>query len=353
MLVPLLSGLLWLGPVADAQQDEIDAYITKQMQSFDLPGVALAVVKDGKVIKSAGYGVANRENRTPMTADTVFKIASVSKQFIAAAIMLLAQDGRLAVDDRVSQYLEGTPSSWQSITVRHLLTHTSGLVRESPAFDPNKLQSDAAVVKAGYAVPLQFEPGARWQYSNLGYFALAEIVTRVSGRPWNEFLHERVFKPAGMLSTAATHAAAHLTNRARGYAGNDNNRAADDWTASRPSGGFYSTVLDLAKWDAQLYGETPLAEITRREMWTAVSLHGGASHPYGLGWHVSRIGRHRAAWHGGGLPGFSSQFIRLLDARVTIILLANGDDVDLPSIAAGLVPLVVPATEAARLAPRP
>ena len=129
------------------------------MDQFHLPGLSLVVVKDGKIVKAAAYGLSDRERRTPAAPETVYKIGSVSKQFIATGIMLLVQDGRLAVDDPISRYLDGTPPAWQPITIRHLLTHTGGIIRESPAFDPWKVQSDADVIKAAYAVPLRFPPG--------------------------------------------------------------------------------------------------------------------------------------------------------------------------------------------------
>ena len=184
-----------------ARTDRIDDYVRERMKEFSLPSVSLAIVDDGKVAKVGSYGLADVARGTPAAPDTVYKIGSVSKQFIATGIMLLVQDGRLKVDDPISRYLEGTPPAWQPITIRHLLTHTSGIVRESPAFDPMKVQSDADVIKAAYPLPLRFEPGSKWEYCNVGYFALAQIITKVSGQPWTQFMHERVFKPAGMMVT--------------------------------------------------------------------------------------------------------------------------------------------------------
>ena len=182
----------------------IDDYVKSQMQRQHIPAVSIAVIKDGSLIKAEGYGLADMEHGIPARPDTVFKIGSVSKQFIAAGIMLLVQDGKIAVDDKVSKHLEGTPSTWQEITLRHLLTHTSGLVREAPGFDPYKVQPDIDVIKTAYPLPLQFKPGDKYEYSNLGYFVLAEIIHRVSGKPWGDFLTERVFAPLGMTATRVT-----------------------------------------------------------------------------------------------------------------------------------------------------
>jgi CubicO group peptidase (beta-lactamase class C family) len=324
-----------------ARADQIDDFVRARMQQFALPGVSLALVEEGKVTKIGSYGMADVAHGTPVVPETVFKIGSVSKQFIASAIMLLVQDGRLKVDDPVSRYLPDAPPAWQPLTIRHLLTHTGGLVRESPAFDPAKVQSDADVIKAAYPLPLRFEPGAKWEYSNVGYFTLAEIITRVSGRPWTQFMQERVFKPAGMMVTAPTNITPTLPNRALGYAGKDNQKPADDWIALRPSGAFLSTVGDLAKWDALLYTNKLLNEASRREMWTRARLNAGSTADYGFGWQVDTLkknGRHVVS-HGGSLPGFRAYFARYTDERVTVILLTNGEDVGLADVANGIADL--------------
>jgi CubicO group peptidase (beta-lactamase class C family) len=322
-----------------AQADRVDEFITKELQSQRIPGLSLAVVKDGTIVKSQGYGVANRESSVPATPQTVYKIGSVSKQFIATGIMLLAQDGRLTVDDPISRFLDGTPPAWKAITVRHLLTHTSGIVREAPAFDWSKRQPDADVIKSAYPLPLRFDPGTKWEYSNTGYFALAEIISKVSGVPWNEYLAQKVFRPAGMTSTHATHANVTLANRAAGYSDNDELRPAGDWPASRPSGAFFSTAADLAKWDAGLNTNSVLREATRRQMWTPVSLTGGGTHPYGFGWELNPLEAWKRVHHGGGLPGFQSEFARYPDNRLTVIVLINLDDADVEGIADGVAAL--------------
>jgi D-alanyl-D-alanine carboxypeptidase len=269
-----------------AQGDAIDDYAREQLKAFGLPGLSLAIVEDGKIARAGAYGLADPSRDTPATTTTVYKIASVSKQFVTTAIMLLVQDGKLQVDDPVSRHLEGTPPAWQPITIRHLMAHTAGLPRESPAFEPNKVKSDAEIVKATYAMPLRFPPGSKWEYSNAGYYALAEIITRVAGQPWTRFIQDRIFTPAGMMVTAPTNVTPTLANRARGYSGTDNRQPADEWLALRASGAFLSTVEDLARWDALLYTDTILTDASRRQMWTPVRLTDGTTHPYGFGWHT-------------------------------------------------------------------
>ena len=317
-----------------AHADPTDDFIRAEMKRQNIPGLALAVVKDGVVVKAAGYGVADRKTRAPVTPDTLFKIASVSKQFMATGVMLLVQDGRVSLTDTVDRFIPDVPAPWRAITIRHLLSHTGGLGREGPAWNPASV-SDLDVIRSAYGVPLRSTPGTKWEYSNLGYTVLAEIMARVSERPWREFIAERVFRPAGLQATRTT-TVAPLPIRATGYSDNERLVEAPDWPAVRPGGGFMSTVLDLAKWDAMLYGDVILAARSRREMWTATPLANGTLAPYGLGWFVSRPHARRQVWHNGGLPGFAAQMHRYYDDRVTVILLMNLDDVDDDSIASGV-----------------
>ncbi len=315
--------------------DKVDDYVRAAMQKQHVPGVAVAVVRDGKVIKAAGYGMANLELNVAATPDTVFKIGSVSKQFLSAGIMLLVQDGKLSLDDKISKFLDGTPDTWKDITVRHLLTHTSGLVREAPGFNPLKIQSDADVIKTAYGVPLVFKTGDKWQYCNVGYFSLAEIIHKVSGKPWGDFLTERIFAPLGMNSTRTTTMTDLVQNRANGYAWSKGKyQNADIYFALRPSGAFLSTVNDLAKWDAALYTDKFLTKATRDQMWTPVKLNNGETYPYGFGWQLEPAGNHRQVRHGGSLPGFRAEFTRLVDDKLSVIVLTNGDGANAASIAA-------------------
>ena len=185
--IPLFALVVWLGAADVTRADQADDFIRAEMQRQNIPGLSLVVVKRGEVVKAEGYGLANIKREIPATAHTVYRIASVSKQFIAAGIMVLVQEGRLGLGDSVRQYLEGAPPAWNGITIRHLLTHTSGLVREAPGFDPFKAQSDASTIGTAYPLPLRFAPGEKWEYSNTGYYVLAEIIHTVSGRSWPEY----------------------------------------------------------------------------------------------------------------------------------------------------------------------
>jgi len=340
--IAVLVLVIFLAAPATALADRVDDYIKARLDDFHLPGLSLLVIKDGKIVKAQGYGLASVEGKVPADAATVFKIGSVSKQFFATAIMLLVQDGRLTLTDPVGKYIKGAPAAWAPITIRHLLTHTAGLVRESPGFNPAKDQPDADVIAAAFSVPLRFAPGEKWEYSNTGYYVLAEIIRIVTGAPWSEYLHNKLFVPSGLDTTLPTNTTRSFANLAAGYTGNDNGRKANPWFPLRPSGAFLSTVLDLAKWDAVLDSNRILSEAARRQMWSPVSLNGGQSAPYGFGWHVNTVNGKRRVRHGGGLPGFAAEYMKYLDDRVTVIVLTNGDDVDLPSIAGGVAALYFP-----------
>ena len=315
---------------AAARADKVDNLVRAEMARSKVPSLSLAVIRNGQLVKAQGYGLADVARQVPATPDTVYKIGSVSKQFIATGVMLLVQEGRLSLEDPVSKHLQDTPASWSSITIGHLLTPTSGIVREGPAFDPFKIQSDADVVKSAYPLPLRFEPGTKWEYCNTGYFALAEIIHTISGQPWSDYLNAKVFQPTGMTSTRPTSAKDPM--RALGYAGEDNRDVAPDWPAVRPSGAFLSTVRDLVKWEGVLETNQILTDESRRLMWTPVRLSDGSSHPYGFGWELGERGGRRHIGHGGSLPGFRATYARFPDDRLTVIVLTNADQVDRESI---------------------
>jgi CubicO group peptidase (beta-lactamase class C family) len=339
-LTPFALALFLASPLF-AQPDRTDIFIKAEMERQNIPGLSLVVLKEGQVVKSAGYGVANRDPRTPATPETIYKIASVSKQFIAAGIMLLVQEGKVGLNDSVRKYLERSPDEWRAITIRHLLTHTSGLIRDAPGFDPAKVQLDIEVIKTAYDAPLHFAPGAKWQYSNLGYFLLAEIIRKVSNQHWSEYLSDKVFKPCGMTMTYPTSTGMRLPTRAVGYSDNNRLLVAPDSRALRPSGAFLSTVVDLGKWDAALYTDKILTEASRRQMWTPVTLANGTTHPYGFGWELVSFRDRRLVYHSGGMPGFRAQFARF-DEKLTVIALMNLDDVDPDVIVRGVISIFMP-----------
>jgi CubicO group peptidase (beta-lactamase class C family) len=338
----LALGLLLTATVV-ARADKVDDYVKAEMLKQHIPGVSLAVVKDGKIIKAEGYGLANIELNVPARPETVFKIGSVSKQFISAGILLLIQEGKISLDDSVSKFLDGTPETWKPITVRHLLTHTSGIVREAPGFDPLKVQSDADVIKTAYPLPLRFTPGEKWEYCNVGYFSLAEIIRKVTGKPWGDYLRVALFKPLEMNSTRTTTMTDLVQDRADGYGWREGKYLnADVYLALRPSGAFLSNVLDLAKWDAALYTDQLLKQATREQMWSEVKLSTGTTYPYGFGWELAKVGGHTLRHHGGTLPGFRAEIARFTDDRLTVIVLTNSNNANPQTLALDVAEFYIP-----------
>jgi D-alanyl-D-alanine carboxypeptidase len=231
----------------------------------------------------------------------------------------------------------------KDISIRHLLTHTSGIVREAPAFNALKIQDDAEVVKSAYPLPLRFQPGDKHEYCNVGYFALAEIIRKVSQKPWPDFLHERVFRPLDMSATRATTQSEIVPNRANGYLWRgDQLRNASMLLAVRPSGALLSTVLDLTKWDAALDSDRLFTATMREQMWSPAKLNDGRTHPYGFGWSLSPWRGQMRLRHSGSLAGFRSEMMRFVSEKLTIIVLTNCSNANPTQIADRVAELFIP-----------
>lgn len=323
-----------LAVVWTANADSIDDDVKSAMNRQHIPGLTLAVIKDGKPVKIKGYGIANVELDVPVTIDSVFKLASVSKQFIATGIMLLVDDGKVALHDSITKYLDDAPETWRDITVTQALSHTGGLAREAPGFDELKVQSDEVVIRSAYGLPLLSKPGEKWAYSNLDYFILAEIIRKASGESWPAFLAERIFKPLGMSATRTTGTSDIVPHRADGYLFRDNKLTnADRILALRPSGALLSSLSDMVKWDAAISVGKVVTRSTQAQMWMPQQLNDGSSTAYGFGWWIDTFAGHRRVRHGGSLPGFRSEYVRFVDDRLNIIVLANSDGARPDSIA--------------------
>jgi D-alanyl-D-alanine carboxypeptidase len=325
-----------------ARADEIDRYVETQIKSLHIPGASLAVVRNGKIIKSKGYGVADLQAGSAATPRTVYEIGSMTKQFTAVAVMILAEEGKISLDEPVTKYFAGAPDWWNRITVRHLLTHTSGIQnhvavpgyldifktsitgKETPARDE--------LLREFYKLPSEFAPGETWAYDNTGYYLLGIIIEKASGKNYWQFLDERIFTPLGMTSTRSTDTRAIVPNRAAGYgwiANRWENRPVLAPFVAFSAGSILSTVEDLAKWDAALYTKKLLKKSSLEEMWTPARANGGAaaSFDYGFGWFVEKYRGRRNILHSGGTPGFSSVMHRFVDDGLAVIILTNHADI--------------------------
>jgi D-alanyl-D-alanine carboxypeptidase len=321
--------LIAAAPLA-AQEQEVDAFMSAQLEARGIPGASVAVVRDSEVVLARGYGMANVEQGTPATENTVYQLASVTKQFTATAIMMLVEDGRLSLDSRLTDILDGVPQGWSDVTVRHLLNHTSGIKSYTsvPGFadDRDRHFAHEEVIALVADSPREFAAGQGWNYNNTGYFLLGMIIQNVSGIDYDSFLQKRIFGPLGMTSTRLNDSAAIIPGLAQGYDRRDGSiHAAPSVSPTQPfsAGALVSTVLDLARWDAALYTERLLPSEVLERMWRPTTLNGGQTHDYGFGWEVSEYRTRRRAAHGGGIPGFNTYVARYPDDRTTVIVLTN------------------------------
>jgi CubicO group peptidase (beta-lactamase class C family) len=341
--------LLALVFVFSAKADEVDRFVRAVMQERKVPGAAVAVVKNGKIVKKQGYGLANVELDVPVTTQTVFEIGSVTKQMTGAAIMLLVEDGKLNVDEKISKYLPGTPDAWKNVSVRNLLTHTSGIKSYTAigtGFELTKRMKRDDFIKALSNYPLDFEAGARYSYSNSGYNLLGFIIEAVSGRPYWDFMRERIFQKLGMTHTFDRDPKFIVKNRATGYELENGNLIGRDYdlTDIFSAGAVISTVEDLAKWDAAWRSDTLLKKESKAEAWKPFVLSDGKPSLYGFGWNVADFRGHRLISHSGSTAGFNAQFSRFTDDDLSVIVLTNlGDAGFAGTIARGIAKIYIPA----------
>ena len=345
--------LLFLSNVI-ARADKVDDYMRRQLAERNIPGAAIAIIKNGQAIRTAGYGLSSVEFNAPVSKETVFEIGSISKQMTAAAIMLLVEEGKVNLEEKISRYLPSTPDEWKNVTVRHLLTHTSGIKSYSSlsGFELTKRLKRDEFVKSLGVHPLEFEPGARWNYSNSGYNLLGFIIESVAQKSYWDFMHERIFKPLGMNHTTDRDPKNIISNRATGYEWENGKLIGRDYdlTDVFSAGAIVSTILDLAKWDAVLRNDTFLKKESKALIWTPVILNDGKPYPYGLGWNVTDFRGHKLYSHGGQTAGFAANISRYVDDNLTVIVLTNLGDLGLGGmISKGIAKIYMPGISLAAL----
>lgn len=330
-LALLAFALLLFVGIAPARADGTDDLVEARMRERHIPGLALAVVHNGQVMKAKGYGVASVEFGVPVTPDTVFEIGSVTKQITAAAVMLLVEDGKLALDDPVTKHLAGLPAAWRPITIRHLLTHTAGVKNYTglPGFELSKRMKRADFIKMIANLPLNFTPGDSWSYGNTAYNLLGHIIEVASGVSYWEFVTTRIFRPLGMTATGDRDPKRVVPQRANGYEWEMNALTGRDYdlTDVFSAGAVVSTLNDLIKWDAALSSDKLLKGTSRDALWTPVRLNDGKTRPYGLGWYVETLRGHRVRRHNGQTAGFAAAIARYVDDGVSVIVLSNIGDI--------------------------
>lgn len=358
--------LLTLAAPCWGQADRVDDFVREQMQAGHIPGMSVGVVQDGKVLLAKGYGFANVELGTKATAATQYEILSVTKQFTAAAILVLVEEAKIGLDDTVAKFLPDSPASWKDVTIRHLLTHTSGIEDYTdipPFFEQIRLEATPdELLKPVKERPLLFKPGTQWRYSNSNYYLLGQAIEKVSGKKYEELLNERIFQPLEMTATRMNDHRDIIPNRAAGYNWIGENidgppafitgfhgkknvlqnaiyiSPSRKWAA----GAIVSSVNDLIKWDQALYSDKLIKKATRQQMWAPAVLSTGEKANYGFGNELRNLRGHRIAGHQGGGMAFDCTLYRFVDDKLAVIVLCNQTTAPSRTIAARIASFFLP-----------
>jgi D-alanyl-D-alanine carboxypeptidase len=294
------------------------------------PGAAVIVVRDGEVIYRQGQGMANLELGVPIEPDMVFRLGSVTKQFTAVAILMLAEQGKLAVHDPITKFLPDYPTHDHTITIEHLLTHTSGIKSYTtmPEWLPvwRKDFTIPELIDFFKDQPMDFAPGERFAYCNSGYILLGAIIEKASGQTYEQFIQQRIFDPLGMKHSCYDNTLAVIPRRVAGYDKGPEgytNAAYLSMTQPYAAGSLASSVDDLALWDAALYTEQLLKHETLQQAFVPYQLTDGSQTEYGYGWFTWEFLGHTMHGHGGGINGFGSMAIRMPEDRVFVAAVTN------------------------------
>jgi CubicO group peptidase (beta-lactamase class C family) len=357
MTWPLLILLLF-APTAAAQTravvDSIDGFVRSELARQRVPGMSVAVLRGDSILLARGYGYANVEQHVPATDSTVYPVGSVSKQFTAAATVMLAEQGRLGLGDPITRYLPEGSAVWPSVTIRHLLTHTSGIPQDTMP-DWRRDYTETELVRSAAAQPLEFTPGDRQSYSSTGYALLGIIIHRVTGQFYGDFLREHLFRPLGMGTARVNSDADIVPNRAAGYYLVNDTLKNQDWVSpsinSTADCCLSFTVRDLAQWAIGLNHGKALSRAGLEMSWTPVRLNDGGTYPYGFGWNLTQQRGYRRIGHSGAWLGFQATIQRYPEFDITVIVLANLAQAKPESLALGIAGLLEPALTPPQLLP--
>ena len=310
----------------------IDSLLQETFEPSE-PGAAVILAKDGKIIFRKGQGMANLELMVPIAPDMVFRLGSITKQFTAAAILMLAEQGKLAIDDSITTFLPDYPPHGHHITIEHLLTHTSGIKSYTNMPDwPSLWRKDFSVAELMAFFkdePMQFTPGERWAYNNSGYILLGAIIEKITNQTYEQFVQQNIFNRLGMVHSFYDSPIRVIPRRVAGY-----NKCPEGFTnamylsMTQPysAGALASSVDDLVLWDSALYTEQLLNQQSLLQTFTPHQLVDGSSSAYGYGWRISEYEGHRLAEHEGDIHGFKTHAIRIPDDHVFVAVLSNNGD---------------------------
>jgi CubicO group peptidase (beta-lactamase class C family) len=330
--------------MSQTNEKVVDA-LFRDFDQADTPGAAFTVIQADRPILAKGYGLADLERKIPCTANTNFRLASVTKQFTAMAVLLLVEQGKLSLEDHLPKFFPEFPQYGKTITIRHLLTHSSGLADYEdhiPEGTMIPLSDRDVLFILQQRRKTDFPPGSQFHYSNSGYALLALLVENVSGEIFPAFLKERIFEPLGMTNTVAYVAGlSSVSNRAYGYANGKNGWEPSDQSITSAvlgDGGIYSSVADLFKWDQALYTEKLISRRMLADAFTAHSRHSDfEGSGYGYGWYVGKFRDTKHIWHYGSTCGFSTKIKRFPGKKLSVIVLANRRNANISPIVEKLI----------------
>ena len=328
-----------------ALKQEIDRYINVEMKKEQIPGLAYAIVSNGKIIDSGAYGWANVELKAPVTPHSLFNIGSIGKTFTATAVMLLQKEGRLSIDDPINKYLDSLPDSWKNIRIKNLLTHTSGIkdyAHDFPGYpfiekDRRQDISESKFIRMATDLPLNFQPGERWAYSNSNFVLLGFIIHKLADKPVGDFMKEKIFNLAGMKETRYTDVHEIIANRASGYlldedANNKliNGEYVSNFFSKMGDMGILTTATDLARWSIAQDEAKILDSQTLEQMWTPSKLVTGVEAMglvgvnYGMGWGIINHRGYKEIGHPGSfISGYTATLSRFPEKNFAVVVLTN------------------------------
>jgi CubicO group peptidase (beta-lactamase class C family) len=328
--------------------DSVNGYVAAELRRQRIPGLSVAVLRRDSILVARGYGLANVELGVAASDSTIYQSGSLGKQFTAALVVMLSEQGRFRLDDRITRWLPEGVGVWDSITIRHLLTHTSGLGEYTDStFNYRKDYTEDQLVRFAASRPLDFSPGARWAYSNTGYLLLGVLVHRATGRFYGDVLRDLIFRPLGMRSARIISEADIVPNRAAGYQLVNQQLKNQDWVApslnTTADGSLYLSLKDLIPWAVSLNQARIPDSTVLRAAWQPVRLNDGGLFPYGFGWGLTEQRGHRRIGHTGSWQGFKTAIHRYPDFQLTVIVLANLAQAEAGAIAEGIAGIVEPA----------
>jgi CubicO group peptidase (beta-lactamase class C family) len=341
------SSLRAQGSIDAQRLDSVSRYVESEMQRLHIPGMSVAILRGDSIVMARGFGYANVELRVPASDSTIYQSGSVGKQFTSAAIMLLAERGKLSLDDPITRWLPEGKAAWKGITIRHLLSHTSGIANYTDgAVDLRKDYTENDLIKLALASPLDFQPGTHWNYSNTGFVLLGAIVRRVTGQFYGDFLHDNVFVPLGMKTARIISEADIVPNRASGYRLAGDTLRNQEWVSpslnTTADGALYLTVRDLAAWAVGLnHGRIPSAA-SLATSWTPNTLSTGGTYPYGFGWGLSPQRGVKKISHTGSWQGFKTAIARYPTLDLTVIVMSNLAETPIGPIDATIAGIIEP-----------